>query len=64
MLTVALSVLLHGMTASPLARAYGRWFEGVADEHDDMVESRPVHEHGLGRCADAAGEASTGGTSR
>ncbi len=64
MLTVALSVLLHGMTASPLARAYGRWFEGMADEHDDMVESRPVHEHGLGRCADAAGEAGTGGTNR
>ncbi|MCB0951509.1 MAG: hypothetical protein KDB13_02015, partial [Microthrixaceae bacterium] len=54
MLTVALSVLLHGMTASSLARAYGRWFSGMADEHDEMIESTVVHEHGLGRCADRA----------
>lgn len=52
-LTVALSVLLHGMTAAPLARAYGRWFDSLASEHDEMVESTDVHEHRLGRSADA-----------
>jgi NhaP-type Na+/H+ or K+/H+ antiporter len=48
-LTVALSVLLHGMTATPLARAYGRWFGSMAPEHDEMIESTHVHEHHLGR---------------
>ncbi len=49
MLTVALSVLLHGMTASWLASAYGRWFESMRAEHDVMVESSEVIEHRLGR---------------
>lgn len=53
-LTVALSVLLHGMTAAPLARAYGRWFDSMASEHDEMIESTDVHEHHLGRNTDAA----------
>lgn len=53
-LTVALSVLLHGMTAAPLARIYGQWFSSMGDEHGEMVESTQVHEHDLGRASDAA----------
>ena len=60
MFTVALSVLLHGMTAPPLAAAYGRWFSSMEDEHDEMVESAEVHEHDLGRCSDATDSASLG----
>lgn len=39
-LVVLASIVLHGVTATPLARRYGRWF----DEHrqPDMMESRPV----------------------
>lgn len=59
MVTVALSVLLHGMTASPLARAYGRWYSSMEREHEEMVESTAVHEHDLGRCSDAAGRAAS-----
>jgi NhaP-type Na+/H+ or K+/H+ antiporter len=52
-LTVALSVLLHGMTAAPLARAYGNWFDSLAPEHDEMIESTDVHEHHLGRSSNS-----------
>ncbi len=57
MLTVALSVVAHGVTASSLAELYGRWFADMEEDHDDMVEAKEAHEHGLGRCADAAGRA-------
>ncbi len=40
--TVLASVFLHGVTAGPLARRYGAWFEHMADDHDDMVESGPT----------------------
>jgi len=53
-LTVALSVVLHGMTASGLAAAYGRWFADMEEEHDEMVESSDAFEHPLGRSADSA----------
>ena len=33
MVTVALSVLLHGITSVPLAAAYHRWYETHAREH-------------------------------
>ena len=59
MFTVALSVLLHGMSASWLARLYGMWFTDMEEEHEEMVESTEVHEHSLGRCADPAGEAAS-----
>lgn len=38
-LVVALSVLLHGMTAYPGSNAYADWYEGRTDEHDEMMES-------------------------
>jgi len=40
-LTVGLSVLLHGLTAAPLAGAYARWYKGIAPE----MESVPSHVH-------------------
>jgi NhaP-type Na+/H+ or K+/H+ antiporter len=64
MVTVALSVLLHGMTASSLARAYGRWYSSMEEEHEEMVESTAVHEHDLGRCSDAAGRAASSAATR
>ena len=48
--TVLGSIFLHGMTAGPGAKAYGRWYESMADEHDDMVESGEVTAHPI-RCA-------------
>jgi NhaP-type Na+/H+ or K+/H+ antiporter len=37
--TVGLSVLLHGLSAAPLARRYARWYEA---HPRDAMESRPV----------------------
>ena len=45
LLTVLLSILLHGGSAGPLARRYGRRVRGG---HED----RPVHEFRLGRAGD------------
>ncbi len=59
-LTVALSVLLHGMTAVPLATAYGRWFNSMAPYHETMAESTKVHEHDLGRYAHDPDSTGTG----
>lgn len=50
-LTVAISVVLHGLTAAPLASRYGNWYSSMAHAHDEMVESTQVHEHRLGRGA-------------
>ena len=47
--TIALSVVLHGLTAAPLARAYGRAVarsETRTPEHDRAVEPR-VRRRGL-----------------
>ncbi|MCO5317387.1 MAG: cation:proton antiporter [Microthrixaceae bacterium] len=52
-LTITLSVVLHGMTASPLAAVYGRWYASMAHEHDTMAESALVFEHRLGRSSGA-----------
>ena len=41
-LTVALSILLHGITASPGANAYGDWYERQEHDHDTMHESKAV----------------------
>jgi NhaP-type Na+/H+ or K+/H+ antiporter len=41
--TVALSVLAHGLSAGPLSAAYARWFAG--HEEPPPMESAPVHEH-------------------
>lgn len=40
--TVVLSVVLHGMSASPLSDRYADWFE--SHRHPDMAESEPVDE--------------------
>jgi sodium/hydrogen antiporter len=41
-ITVALSVLAHGLTAYPLAGAYASWFAGHAKDHATMSESTAV----------------------
>ena len=53
--TVGLSVLLHGITAAPLARAYGRLMQGRLDadrppgpEHRPVSEMRVRHRYGDG----------------
>jgi NhaP-type Na+/H+ or K+/H+ antiporter len=40
--TVALSVLLHGLTSVPFVRAYRRWYEGHAEAHPSAVEAAPA----------------------
>lgn len=47
--TVALSVLVHGLSARPLALRYAAWAEGHARTHDDMPEQEHVDERHLGR---------------
>ena len=41
-LTVALSVLLHGVTAYPGASIYANWYGRQHDVHDEMVEHQDV----------------------
>jgi hypothetical protein len=38
-ITVGLSVLLHGMSAAPLAARYGRWYTKAAATVPDLRES-------------------------
>ncbi|PRZ14222.1 sodium/hydrogen exchanger family protein [Nesterenkonia sandarakina] len=40
--TVALSVTLHGLTAGPLADAYHRWYERHTTEHPVAAEATAV----------------------
>lgn len=52
--TVGLSVLLHGVTAPPLAARYARWFDAHPREVAPAFEAAPAAEHrprrrGLGR---------------
>ncbi len=50
-LTVLLSVVLHGVTAPPLAAAYGRWYAAHGPMVDTMAEAEPAGERRLGgRC--------------
>jgi NhaP-type Na+/H+ or K+/H+ antiporter len=37
--TVALSVLLHGLTSAPLVRAYHRWYDAHAEAHPEAAEA-------------------------
>ena len=37
--TVALSVLLHGLSSVPFVRAYHRWYEAHAEEHPAAAEA-------------------------
>jgi len=41
-LTVALSVLLHGLTSAPLVGAYHRWYESHAKVHPTAAEAAPA----------------------
>lgn len=43
--TVLASVFLHGITAGPLARRYGNWFQASTEHHDSMVEAGPATVH-------------------
>ena len=45
--TVLLSVVVHGVTATPGAAAYGRWWRAMADE--TMVEAEPMAEQRMRR---------------
>ena len=40
--TVALSVILHGLTSVPLVRAYRRWYESHAEAHPAAAEAVPA----------------------
>ena len=44
-LTVGLSVLVHGLSASPLVNRYVRWFQAVSEEKPPAMETQPAHEH-------------------
>jgi NhaP-type Na+/H+ or K+/H+ antiporter len=44
-LTVGLSVLLHGLSASPLVSRYAAWYAASAAERRPTMESEPAHEH-------------------
>jgi NhaP-type Na+/H+ or K+/H+ antiporter len=41
-LTVALSILLHGITAYSGSNAYADWYERQEDDHDEMHEGKDV----------------------
>ena len=43
--TVGLSVLLHGLSAAPLAARYARWFESHPTDKRPSMESQPVEHH-------------------
>jgi sodium/hydrogen antiporter len=45
--TVALSVLLHGVTAAPLVRRYASWFGSHPAENRPAKESVPAETHRL-----------------
>ena len=44
-LTVGLSVLLHGLTATPLTGRYAAWFAAHPRDAAPSFESAPAHEH-------------------
>ena len=44
-LTVGLSVLVHGLSASPLVNRYVKWFKAVSEENPPTMETQPAHEH-------------------
>ena len=56
MVTVGVSVFAHGMTAYAGSQKYANWYE--AQDHDGLVEAKPVHHSlrtRLQRQADSAG---------
>ena len=40
--TVAISVLVHGLSAAPLARRYAAWSKRAVDRGDAPMESEPA----------------------
>ena len=40
--TVLLSIVAHGLSATPGAAAYARWWRTKGPEADDMVEAQPM----------------------
>jgi NhaP-type Na+/H+ or K+/H+ antiporter len=48
-ITVGLSVLLHGVSAAPLAERYGRWHQRAAAGTRDLREGAPVPERPASR---------------
>jgi NhaP-type Na+/H+ or K+/H+ antiporter len=44
-LTIGLSVLLHGLTAAPLAARYAAWFAAHPRDAEPAFESAPAPEH-------------------
>jgi NhaP-type Na+/H+ or K+/H+ antiporter len=44
-ITVALSVVAHGLTAGPLTGRYVAWYSGRAQRSPSPIESRPTFEH-------------------
>ncbi|HEY8302954.1 MAG TPA: cation:proton antiporter [Solirubrobacteraceae bacterium] len=44
-LTVGLSVLLHGLSASPLVSSYAAWYRATTGGRATEMESQPAHEH-------------------
>ena len=45
--TVGLSVLAHGISATPLVNRYVRWYKTVSEVGPTEMETRPAHEHRL-----------------
>ena len=50
-LTVGLSVLLHGLSASPLVSRYAAWYAASATKRRPTMESEPAHQHRTRRLA-------------
>ncbi len=48
---VGLSVLVHGLSASPLVNRYARWYRAAVNEGPLAMESEPSHEHRARRVA-------------
>ena len=44
-LTVGLSVLVHGLSASPLVNRYVSWFKAASDKTPSVMEMKPTHEY-------------------
>lgn len=58
--TVALSVLLHGVSAAPLADRYARWYEAHTRDKRPAMESGPVEHHRARRPFATSGPAAAG----
>jgi sodium/hydrogen antiporter len=44
-LTVGLSVLVHGLSASPLVNRYVSWFQTTSGKSPPVTETKPAHEY-------------------